>query len=276
MTFVFERPRTGKDLAALLAEHAQGAFVLAGGTDLVVQLRAGAIHPTVVADVKTVEELQSLEHGTDGSVTIGAAVPMNRVIDDARLRPIFAGLCDAVNSVATYAIRNRATVVGNIANASPCADTVPPLCVLGASVELRSARATRKVLLQDFITGVRNTARKPDEYVAAVHIPAQSKGTRTLFAKRQRLRGHDLALTNAALLHDPERKHLRLAVGSCSPAPIVLDLDELQGSLDGEEAARRAMAAIAPITDVRASAEYRTDMTGVLVRRLFQALRAQG
>ncbi len=274
MTFLYERPRTGKDLAAMLAEHGAGALLLAGGTDLLVQLRARAVQPKLVADIKAVEEHQIVQHHDGGAVTIGAAVPMNRVIDDARLRPVCAGLCDAAQSVATWAIRNRATVVGNIANASPCADTVPPLCVLGASVELRSARGSRQMPVQDFIVGVRKTARAADEYVAAVHIPAQTRGTRTLFAKRQRVRGHDLALTNAALLHDPERKRLRLAVGSCSPAPIVLDLDDLATSLELEEAARRAMAAIAPITDVRAGAEYRTDMTGVLVRRLFQALRA--
>ena len=100
-----------------------------------------------------------------------------------------------------------------------------------------------------------------------------SESARTFFRKHQRVRGHDLAQANAALLHDPERKRLRVAIGSCSPAPVVLELDDLFTSLDAEQAAHRAMAAITPISDVRSSAEYRTDMTGVLVRRLFADLK---
>ena len=165
-------------------------------------------------------------------------------------------------------------MVGNIANASPCADSVPPLCVLDAEVELRAGTQARRLSLPDFIRGVRATVRKKNEYVAAVHIPAQPKGTRTFFRKHQRVRGHDLALANAALVHDPERKRLRVTIGSCSPAPVMVDLDDLFDSLDPDVAAARCMKAILPISDVRASAEYRTDMTGVLVRRLLSDLKA--
>jgi carbon-monoxide dehydrogenase medium subunit len=239
-----------------------------------VRLRARLASPALIIDVKGVEELSLLEHQGDGGLRIGAAVVMNRVADDARLRPVMTALTEGAAAVGTYAIRNRATVAGNVANASPCADTVPPLAVLGAEIELRSRTGTRRLALADFVLGNRVTARRPDEYVAAVHVPPQTPGTRTLFLKRRRLRGHDLALVSAAVMHDPERKRLRVAVGSCSPAPIVLRLDDLLPSMEPEEAARRAMAAIAPISDVRASAEYRNDMTGVLVRRLLGELRA--
>jgi carbon-monoxide dehydrogenase medium subunit len=207
-------------------------------------------------------------------VSIGAAVPLNRIIDDKRLYGCMAAFPQASAQVATYAIRNRATVAGNIANASPCADTVPPLCVLDAQVELRSTEGSRRLSIPEFIKGVRATVRKKIEFIAAIHIPAQSKDSRSFFRKHQRVRGHDLALANAALLFDPEKKRLRVTIGSCSPAPAVVNLDDLFDSLDAQEAANRCMKAILPISDVRGSAEYRTDMTGVLVRRLFSDLKA--
>ena len=273
MNFAYEKPKTADALAALLTEGGSQASLLAGGTDLLGQLRARLLEPKVVIDIKGVQELSVLAHHGDGSATVGAAVVANRVVDDKRFQGPMAALPMAAGRIATYAIRNRATIAGNIANASPCADSVPPLCVLGASIELRSSAGTRTLGMLDFIRGVRATVRRVDEYLAAIHIPAQGAGTRSLFRKHTRVRGHDLALANAAVLHDPERKRLRVAIGSCSPVPALVELDDLFDSLDGEEAARRAMAAILPISDVRASREYRIDMTGVLVRRLFADLK---
>jgi CO/xanthine dehydrogenase FAD-binding subunit len=274
MHFAYEKPKTLDSLLALLSQHGSRACLLAGGTDLLVRLRARTLSPEIVIDVKGVEPLHALDHRADGRVVVGAAVVANRIVDDKRFRPSHRGLADAAARIATYAIRNRATIAGNIANASPCADSVPPLCVMGAQVEVASVRGTRMLTLPDYIKGVRNTVRRPDELITFIHIPRLGVSARTFFRKHQRVRGHDLALANAALLHDPESKRLRVAIGSCSPAPVVLDLDDLFASLDAEEAARRAMAAISPISDVRASAEYRTDMTGVLVRRLFADLKA--
>lgn len=274
MNFAYEKPRTLDTLLATLSEHGSRACLLGGGTDLLVRLRARMMSPELIIDVKGVEALHAVDHAADGSVVFGAAVVANRIVDDQRFRPAHQGLAQAAAQIATYAIRNRATIAGNIANASPCADSVPPLCVMGAEVEVASVRGVRRLTLPDYIKGVRNTVRRPDELISFIRIPPLGAGARTFFRKHQRVRGHDLALANAALLHDPERKRLRVAIGSCSPAPVVLDLDELFVSLDAGEAARRAMAAITPISDVRASAEYRTDMTGLLVRRLFADLKA--
>lgn len=273
MGFSYERPTSVEALDALLAEAGSKAALLAGGTDLMVLLRARAVSPEWVVDLKRVEGLDRVEHHADGSSTFGAAVTLNRVVDDARRPAPLAGLAEAASRVAHWTLRNRATMAGNVANASPCADTVPPLCVLGATVEVRSKRGVRRLTIPEYVLGVRQTARAPDEYISAIHVPAWPKGTRTVFAKRQRLGGHDLALVNAAVLHDPDGGRLRVSVGAASPAPVVVDLDDLATTLDAEEAARRAMAAISPISDVRASAEYRTDMTGVLVRRLFARLK---
>lgn len=272
MVGAYERPRDISSLVKLLAETEGTTSLLAGGTDLLVQLRARLVDPSTIIDIKGVEELSKLEIGSDGTVTIGAAVVANRIVDDKRLYGPLRALPQAVAQIATYAIRNRATIVGNLANASPCADSVPPLCVLGASVVLRSSQGERALPLLDFITGVRRTIRRRDEFVAFLTIPPQGSETQTLFMKHQRVRGHDLALANAAVLHDRKAGQLRLVVGSCSPVPTYVNLDDLAGSLDGNAAAERAMAEILPISDVRASAAYRTDMTGVLVRRLIAEL----
>jgi carbon-monoxide dehydrogenase medium subunit len=272
MTLAYERPRTAQALGSILANQGEQALLLAGGTDLLVALRAGQIRATVLVDIKGVEELNALEHRDDGSVWIGAAVIANRIVDDTRFHLQHQGLWAGASAIATYAIRNRATVVGNVSNASPCADTVPNLVLLDAQVELRSSRGTRSLSVRDYILGVKKTARCVDEYAAGILIPAHPKGTRTFFRKRQRVRGHDLALCSASILHDPERRRLRVAVGSCSPRPVVVELEDMFARPDAEEAARRAMAAIAPISDVRSSAEYRMDMTGMLVRRLVDDL----
>ncbi len=274
MSFAYEKPKTTEALSGLLDRAGSGAALLAGGTDLLGQLRGRLLEPEVVVDLKGIEELSLIEHHGDGGVSIGATVIANRIIEDTWFEGPLAALPTACANIATFAIRNRATVAGNIANASPCADTVPPLCILEAEVELRSGSGSRRLSLPELIRGVRATVRENNEYVAAIHVPAPSKSARTFFRKHQRVRGHDLALANAALLHDPERRRLRVAIGSCSPAPVIVDLDDLFDTMDDQAAARRCMDAILPISDVRASAEYRTAMTGVLVRRLFSDAKA--
>jgi len=280
-TFDYDRPDTTAGLVARLAERAAGGAdagtggvaILAGGTDLLAQIRSRALKPALVLDVKGVEELQQLQ-ATDEGLSIGAGVILNRLIEEHEITGGYAALLDAVRDLASYPIRNRATLVGNVANASPCADTVPPLCVLGAEVELQGPDGPRRVPVQEFITGNRETRRRPDELVTRVVVPPPARGTWSGCSKRKRVKGHDLALASAALLRDPGRRSLRLAVGSCSPAPALLVLDEMFERPDVEEAVRRTLDTIHPIDDVRASIEYRRDMVALMVRRLFAALSA--
>jgi len=272
MTFAYEKPVTIDALSTLLDHAATDTWLLAGGTDLLTSIRHRTIQPSTVVDIKGIQDLTLVHTDSAGNTTIGAAVCMNHITQDSRFRGAMSALPSACSEVATFAIRNRATIAGNVANASPCADTIPPLCVLGAEVVLQSKSSQRSVPLQQFFIGVRATVRTHKEFIAAIRIPAQSPRTRTFFRKHQRVRGHDLALTNAALLHDPEQKHIRIAIGACSPTPVVVSLDDLFDKINIEEAVRRCTTAIRPISDVRASAAYRTDMTAMLVRRLFNDL----
>jgi carbon-monoxide dehydrogenase medium subunit len=266
----YERPNTIDGVVTLLSEHGN-ASLMAGGTDLLAQIRSRMIRPRLLVDVKGVEELQRLEQ-TDDGLSVGAAVILNRILEE-RAEPELEALVQAVSHLASYPIRNRATLVGNVTNASPCADTVPPLCVMGASVELRGPQGTRQIPVSEFITGNRETRRAADEVATRVVVPPLPKGAWSGFLKRKRVRGHDLALASAALLRDPERRRLRLAVGSCTPQPCLVELDDMYDRPDAEEANRRVQGGIKPIDDVRASIEYRRDMVAVMVRRLLAEMR---
>jgi len=264
---------TRESLVARLAELDGKARLLAGGTDLVGQLRARLIHPQVVLDLKGVEELHHLEARPSG-LAIGAAVILNRLLEERALTEGYRALAQAIADLASCTIRNRATLVGNVTNASPCADTVPPLCVLGARVEIAGPAGTRELPVQDFICGVREVKLGRDELVTRVLVPPAALGTWSGFAKRKRVKGHDLALANAALLRDAERRQLRLSIGSCNPTPVVVSLDDMFARPDVEEAVRRAEQQVHPIDDVRASIEYRREMVGMMVRRLLAEMAA--
>jgi CO/xanthine dehydrogenase FAD-binding subunit len=272
-TFRYDKPDSPEAIVARLTEADGTTALLAGGTDLMAQLRSRIFTPDLVLDLKGAEELRALKADDEG-LSIGAAVIFNRLLEEQEATGPYAALRDAVAVVASYQIRNRATLVGNVSNASPCADSVPPLCVLGGEVELLGPEGTRRVPVQDYIVGNRETVRQPGEFVTRVVVPKPAPGTWSGFLKKKRVKGHDLALASAALLRDPERRRLRLAVGSCSPTPALLVLDEMFDKPDMDEVARRTQETIRPIDDVRASIEYRGDMVAVMVRRLFSAQQA--
>jgi CO/xanthine dehydrogenase FAD-binding subunit len=272
-TFHYEKPDSPAAIVARLSEANGTTALLAGGTDLMAQLRSRVFTPDLVIDLKGAEELHALRADDEG-LSIGAAVIFNRLLEEQEITGPYAALREATAQVASYQIRNRATLVGNVSNASPCADSVPPLCVLGAEVELLGPTGARRVPVQKFIVGNRETLRQPGEFVTRVIVPTPTPGTWSGFSKKKRVKGHDLALASAALLRDPGHKRLRLAVGSCSPTPALLVLDEMFDKPDMDEVARRTQETIHPIDDVRASIEYRRDMVAVMVRRLFSALQA--
>ena len=276
MTFAYEKPRSVDALSQLLAQAGGDAALLAGGTDLLLQLRAGNLRAKLVVDVKGVEELTTLQHDRDGAAVIGAAVTMNRIADDKRFRPIASALADGAGSVGTFAIRNRATLGGNLGNASPCADTRPLALPVGC--EPRAAVGVRGQGWYWCGNSSRECARPPgaprSSSRACGFLP-RDKARGPSSASSRRLRGHDLALVNAALCCDPDRKRLRVAVGSCSPAPIVVDLDDLFRLARCDR--RRASGHGCHLSHQRrASRSLSTepDMTGLLVRQLFQDLQA--
>jgi CO/xanthine dehydrogenase FAD-binding subunit len=277
--FDYERPTNIEVAACRLAEGGESAALLAGGTDLLVDLRNGRREVRLLIDVKRIDELRRLDLDGKGGLKIGAAVPLNEILEHAGVRRLMPGLAEAAESIATYQLRNRATAVGNLCNASPAADMAPILLAFGASVVAWSVRGERVLEVAELFAGVKRTSLRPDEIVTEIRVPAPEPGLRSAFLKQQRLRGHDLAVANAAGVYVPETGRLCLAFGSCAPTPILLAPIETKGVSPNaavDEAARRVLAAASPISDVRASAEYRRAVLPVLVKRLVARLLAEG
>ncbi|MBI4917388.1 MAG: FAD binding domain-containing protein [Acidobacteria bacterium] len=276
--FEYHAPRTPREVTELLLAH-PGAALLAGGTDLLVDMRAGVVRPAVVLDLKRVEGLDECRFdGGGGPSFVGASVTLNRVAGEAGA-PDF--LREAAVSVGTHQVRNRATLAGNLCHASPAADTAPPLLALGASVRVRRTDGGEATVpLDGFFAGVKRTALGPGEWVLGVEIPPRAAVSRGRFRKRQRVRGHDLAVVNAAACACPDAGTLRLAVGACAPVPLVFALDDLLPSRGAagapwiEAAWARVAAALRPISDNRGSAEYRTDMAKRFVTGMLAELAA--
>ncbi len=270
--FRYERPGSVAQATALLAEAGGGARILAGGTDLMIALRTPPA-PEVLVDVKRIPELGEITWTPEGELVLGACVLVQRVADDERIRATFPALAEGAGAIGSLQVRSRATVAGNLANASPCMDTAPPLLVLGGRLRIAGAEGRREAPLANFFLGVKHTALGPGELVTAVVVPKPAPGLRSAFAKIKRVWGHDLALVNAAAAHDPTASVVRLAIGSCAVTPVLIPaLPGVGASADprevGERLAALALEHIQPIDDLRASAEYRREMTALLCRRL--------
>jgi CO/xanthine dehydrogenase FAD-binding subunit len=271
--FRYERPASVAAATALLAEARGQARVLAGGTDLMVALRAGTAQPGLVVDVKRVPGLTDIRWTADGGLELGACVPVQRIAEDARIRETFPALAEGAGAIGSLQIRWRATIGGNLANASPCMDTAPPLLLADARLRVAGPRGERELPLAAFFLGVKKTALAPDEFVTAVCVPKPPAGLRAAFDKVKRVFGHDLALVNAAATYDPAARALRVAIGSCGITPVLppplTGVDPHAGAADaGARLAALALQHICPIDDVRSSAEYRRDMAATLCRRL--------
>ncbi|MET3892003.1 CO/xanthine dehydrogenase FAD-binding subunit [Bosea sp. OAE506] len=278
------RPTTLDEALALRAQ-ADGTplMPLAGGTDVypVRTHKSAWFQPFSrdVLDLGAVPELTGIEHHAAGT-RIGAGATWS-ALAEAALPPAFDALKQASRQVGGVQIQNRGTIGGNLCNASPAADGVPPLLALDAQVELASRRGHRRLPLAAFVLGNRRTALAPDEILAAIHVPAQPEGASSTFLKLG-ARAYlviSIASVAAVLATDGYRQvsAARIAVGACSAAPQ--RLVTLEARLIGQPAGDLAtlvqpedLAALSPIDDLRASAAYRRDAALVLVRRALTQL----
>lgn len=276
-SFAYARPETLAETFALLAAT-PAARVLAGGTDLIVGLRKGTIATPLVVDLKRVAELPWGIEERDGTLRIGARTPMAAICEDARVRAGWPALVEAAQVVGSIQIRNRATLGGNLVNASPAADTATPLLVAGAVLDLIGPSGRRTIPLTEFFLGPRRTALAPTELVHTISLPIADRPVGTAFARLTRRRGVDLATVNLACAVPPGGP-VRFAFGAVGPTPfLAVDLSGalLDPSADAptQEAALRALTSSAtPISNVRASREYREAMLLVLARRALATAR---
>lgn len=276
--FNYLRPRTAGEVIDLLAKHGEDARLFAGGTDLLVLMRDKLTRPKYVIDLKGVEELHELSWDEKRGLRIGATVTLRELLDSEAVKERFGVLWSAVSTLADQTLRNRGTLVGNICNASPAADTAPALLVLDAEVEVAGKGGERVIPIKDFFVGVKQTSLKLGEFVRAVRIPNPPKGARGGYYKWGRTRGEDLAVVGVAVLASPEKRVVRVALSSVFKTPLrVFEVEKVfeeKGSLDEqiERAVLVVQEKIAPITDVRGGKEYRLHMAGVLTRRALKEL----
>jgi carbon-monoxide dehydrogenase medium subunit len=261
--FSYRAPVRREELLSLLADHGAQARVLAGGTDLLGDVRSGLAHPEVVVDVKKVQGYGDIVWSAEDGLVIRPAVSINDVLLDARVRESYPLLVACAQDLASHQIRNRATVIGNVVNASPCADMSPALLCLGARAVISSHDGRREVPFTEFFTGAKRTVLGPEEVLEEVVVPPETADARGSYRKLKRIKGHDLGIVGvAAMAKDGE---LRLGISSCAPTPLLVD--GLSEHDPADEVVAAAHAAISPISDVRCTKEYRTHMVGVYVRR---------
>ena len=220
-TFSYARPATLAEAVALLAAHGPDARVLAGGTDLVIRLRDGSARPSVVVDVKRIAELDPAIREADGRLVIPATAVMTDIAADERVRRRFTALAEAAIVVGSVQIRNRATLAGNICNASPAADTAPALLVYDAEVVAVCPDGTRRIPIDGFFVRSGVTTLRPGELVTAIEIPLPAGPLGATHVRRTRRRGHDLASVTLACSVDRSGV-TRLAYGSVGPRPVLV------------------------------------------------------
>jgi CO/xanthine dehydrogenase FAD-binding subunit len=276
----YERPETLAHAVAILDRHGSQARLLAGGTDLIIALREGRIRPAILVDVKHIPELRPSIAESAGLVSITADTVMTDVAADPAVCRDLPALASAAAAVGAVQIRNRATLAGNICNASPAADTAPPLLVYGAQVVVRGPAGTRRIPVEKFFTGPGRTALTRGELVTSIEVPVPESPAGSAFARLTRRRGADLATVSAAALVDGTGR-TRLGFGAVGPRPV-LAIDESGVLADpAAEPSERArlldhlLSSAQPISDVRAGRDYRASMLAVLCRRVVDAAIAQ-
>jgi xanthine dehydrogenase iron-sulfur cluster and FAD-binding subunit A len=266
----------------LLAEYGERARIVAGATDLTLELERGQ-RPGVdtLIDITRVPGLDQIVVRSD-TIRLGPLVTHNHLVGHPTLAERALPLVQAAWSVGAPQIRNRGTVAGNVITASPANDTITPLWALGASVTLASKRGERTLDFPSFYRGVRQTAMQPDEMLTAITFPALAKHERGMFLKLGLRKAQAISVVNAAVILGFEGDqiiHAVITLGSVAPTILRVPVAEqyLRGkTLTDEvirEAARLAAAAPSPIDDVRSHAAYRTEMCRVLVARALRALR---
>ncbi len=252
--------------------------LMMGGTDLLAQMRDGVIRPRTLVDVKHLPGMREVVYDPRAGLTIGAAVTMNQLARDPNARTRYPLLVEAANSVASYPLRNRATVGGNLCNASPCADIAPAALVLDGRVVLCGPEGEREVPVAEFFLGPGETAMGSDEFMLAVCVPVPEAGGAGTYLKLGRNKAGDLALVGVAVWGFPDGTansgyRFRIALASVAPVPLrAVEAEEVLAASPLNEksfalAAEKAMSAATPIDDVRASAAYRRAMVRTLTLR---------
>lgn len=266
--FQYLLPHTIEEAVALKNEHDQAAVFMAGATDVVVRMRDHLLTPEYVIDLKAIPELGGITFSTEKGLFIGALATMNEIAADKNVLKYYPTLAKAAQSVGSKQVRNRATCIGNIVNASPLADTATPLYCYDAVVEIAGPEGKRELPITEFILFVRKVALQRGELVTGIRVPF--KGAEGEFFKISRRDQVDLSTVCGTVLKIGGE--YRIAMGSVAPQPrrlpktedLLRDADITPELI--EQAAELAKTEVSPIDDVRADKQYRLDMVAYIVR----------
>jgi len=276
--FDYAAPTSVEDATSLLAEHGENARLLAGGTDIIVQLREGLRDAEMVIDIKKIPELMAMEYSADSGLTLGAGVPCYQVYEHAEIAAAYPALADSAKIIGGWQIQSRASVGGNLCNSSPAADTIPSLISLGASCRIAGPAGEREVAAEDFCSGPGRNVLEAGELLVSINFPAapgQSGSAYERFIPRNEM---DIAVAGAASWVQLDEsgttiEQARIALAAVGPTPLVAQ--QAADSLAGQEASEENLAAAgelarevaSPIDDMRGTIDYRIHLVGVLVKR---------
>lgn len=266
-SFEYVKPKTKEEAIKALSEP--GSKVLAGGTDLLVNIRNKVVKPEVLVDIKEIEELQGIRYEY-GKLFVGATVTINDLIENETISKTYPILKDAGQVLASYQVRNRATVGGNLCNASPAADMAPPFLVLQAKALVFGSDGLKEIPLKEFFLGVKKTTLKPDEILVGLSVPVKDGHGR--YYKKSRIKGHDLSIVGVAGYRMDNCFYL--GIGACAVTPKLVEV-EVKGTGKAEAIKmikEKVFEEVNPITDVRATAEYRRAMLEVFIERIVNEL----
>ncbi len=282
-SFDYIRPASPQEVTRLLLKSDGGARLFMGGTDVFVRMRDGFIAPQMLIDVKHLPGMRQIKFTRRAGLIIGAAVDMNSLARHPAVIEHYPLLAEALHSVASYQLRTRATMGGNLCNASPAADTAPAALVLEATMIVQSRRGEYPIPITEFFLGPGKTALRRGEFLLRIEIPPAPKGAVGRYVKLGRNAIGDLSIVGVAVLSYPDKKarsgyRFRIALASVAPTPIrvpnaeAILADSPLTSAVMEAAAVAAMETATPIDDVRASAAYRKAMVKALTKRAIESV----
>ena len=280
----YEAPTSLDQAVSLLATAGDDGRLLAGGTDLIIQMRAGVRQPGQVIDAKKIPELQTLSYDAQSGLRLGAALACCEIIDNPTVRQRYPGLVEAAGLIGSDQILARASVGGNVCNGSPAADTTPALIALGATCHIAGPKGTREVAVEDFVTAPGQTVLAADELLVEFRIPAPPAKAADCYQRFIPRNEMDIAVVgvgSCVALDGETCRAARIGLGAVAARPLLAE--EAGAALVGtpldaaaiDAAAKLAQAAASPISDMRGTAEFRTHLVGVLTRRTLEEAAAR-
>jgi len=280
--FSYVAPASIDEVISLLAKHRDKAKILAGGTDLIVNIKEGMQSPDLLIDIKSLESLRLISKEADNLI-IGAAVSFTGLLEADIIKESFPMLWDAAATVASSGIRNRASLAGNICTAVPSLDSAPALLCHDAVVHCVSAEGRREIPIRDWFLAPRKTVLKPNELLSHISLPLPPKDAAGIYLKLGRYNGEDLAQAGWGILFFSDNIY---KIAHCALGPVPARALSIEAILNGNplsdelilQAQKAVEQEISPISDIRSSREYRLHVSKVMLKRGLLAVheRAKG